>query len=84
MLKGNRRFGVEIKRVDAPVMTSSLCIALKDLSLEHLVVLYPGATRYSLDKHVTVMPRSTLGQGDAEAALTGTRRDRPKPGTRRG
>lgn len=54
-------------------MTPSLRIALKDLSLEHLVVLYPGATRYSLDKQVTVMPLSTLGQVEAEAVLTGTR-----------
>ncbi|MHB1586424.1 MAG: ATP-binding protein [Acidiferrobacteraceae bacterium] len=84
LIKGGRRLGVEIKRVDAPVMTPSLRIALKDLSLEHLVVLYPGATRYALDKQVTVMPLSTLGQVDAEAALTGTRRDRPKPGTRPG
>ncbi|MHB1529494.1 MAG: ATP-binding protein [Acidiferrobacteraceae bacterium] len=84
LIKGGRRFGVEIKRVDAPVLTPSMRIALKDLQLEHLVVFYPGEIGYPLGKQVTAVPLSILGQGDAEAALTGTRRDRPMPGKKPG
>ena len=36
LFKGGRRFGVEIKRMDAPTLTPSMRIALADLQLEHL------------------------------------------------
>ena len=53
-LKG-QRIGVEIKRSDAPTMTSSMVSAVKDLELHRLLVIYPGATRYSLHSKVEVM-----------------------------
>ena len=60
LLKDGRRLGVEIKRTDAPSLTPSMRIALADLRLEHLVVLYPGTRRYSLAAQVTVVPLSDL------------------------
>ena len=60
LLKDGRRLGVEIKRTDAPSLTSSMRIALADLRLEHLIVLYPGARQYSLAARVTVVPLSGL------------------------
>ena len=53
-LKG-RRIGIEIKRADAPTMTPSMVAALRDLDLHRLVVVYPGATRYTLRSRVEVM-----------------------------
>ena len=38
-----RRIGVEIKRVDAPRRTPSMAVALRDLSLDILYVVYPGS-----------------------------------------
>lgn len=64
-IKDGRRLGVEIKRMDAPVLTPSMRIALEDLKLEQLVVLYPGSTRYTLAERVDVAPLSALGKGDA-------------------
>lgn len=61
-IKDGRRIGVEIKRADAPVLTPSMRIALADLRLDHLVVLYPGHEPYALDDDVTVLPLSRLAQ----------------------
>jgi hypothetical protein len=54
--KGGRMYGVEIKRADAPTMTPSMRIALEDLKLERIVVIYPGKRRYSIHKQVDVVP----------------------------
>jgi uncharacterized protein len=50
-----RRIGVEIKRADAPKMTPSMGSALADLKLSRLLVVYPGAVRYSMGPKVDVM-----------------------------
>ena len=42
LFKNGRRLGVEVKRMDAPALTPSMRIALQDLKLEQLGVLYPG------------------------------------------
>jgi predicted AAA+ superfamily ATPase len=58
-----RRLGVEVKRADAPTLTPSMRIALTDLRLDHLTVLYPGTKPYSLADRVSVMPLETLAEG---------------------
>lgn len=60
LIKRGRRYGVEVKFQDAPRLTPSMRIALEDLGLEHLVVLYPGDRRYVLDRRVTVVPLAEL------------------------
>jgi uncharacterized protein len=50
-----RRIGIEVKRADAPTMTSSMVSALKDLKLHRLLVVYPGSKRYALRPPVEVM-----------------------------
>jgi len=60
LLKDGRRVGVECKRVDAPRLTRSMRIALDDLQLEHLVVVYPGEQPYPLSERVTAVPLETL------------------------
>lgn len=56
LVKGGKRIGVECKRADAPTLTPSMRIALADLHLDQLYVLYPGDRSYSLGKKVQVVP----------------------------
>jgi predicted AAA+ superfamily ATPase len=56
LLRGGRRYGVEFKCADAPVMTRSLHTALVDLSLERAWIVYPGTQRYPLHKSVEALP----------------------------
>ncbi len=60
LFKNGRRIGVECKRADAPVLTSSIRIALADLKLDELRVVYPGEKRYSLTSKVEVLPLAEL------------------------
>jgi predicted AAA+ superfamily ATPase len=70
LLVRGRRYGVEVKFQDAPRLTSSMRIALEDLGLTRLTVLYPGHQRYDLERRVAVVPLSELATGGA-AAVTG-------------
>ena len=56
LFKHGRRIGVECKRSDAPTLTPSMRIALDDLKLDRLVVVYPGERRYALADRADVMP----------------------------
>jgi len=56
MVKDGRRFGVEFKRADAPRLTPSMTVALNDLDLDALFVVYPGERRYALSERVEVVP----------------------------
>ena len=58
--RGDRLVGFEAKWGDAPVMTKSMHIALADLGLEALHVVYPGPRRYRLDRRVEVIPIGEL------------------------
>jgi len=60
LFKRGRRLGIECKRMDAPTLTSSMRIALKDLKLDRLLVVYPGDRRYKLADRVEVIPLSVL------------------------
>lgn len=74
LLKDGRRFGMEIKRTDAPTLTPSMRIALDDLRLEHLIVLYPGMRRYPLSARVTAVPLAEFAASSWEALLPRRRR----------
>ncbi len=54
--KGGQIYGVEVKRADAPKMLPSMGIALEDLKLDQIAVIYPGKKRYSLHKKIEVVP----------------------------
>jgi hypothetical protein len=68
MFKRGRRIGVECKRVDAPTMTASMRIALVDLKLDELKIVYPGERRYSLSSQVEVVPLAEMVALEAVAA----------------
>src|SRR5574337_1093573 len=67
LFKNRRRLGVEVKRADAPTLTPSMRIALHDLQLDHLTVLYPGTRWYALAERVDVVPLAALATGDMDA-----------------
>ena len=54
----NLRWGFEFKCSDAPSMTKSMHIALHDLSLDGIFVVYPGKERYRIHEKVEVLPLS--------------------------
>jgi uncharacterized protein len=60
MFKDGRRVGVEFKRSDAPQLTPSMRIALEDLALDALYVVYPGDRRYALAPRVQAVPLASL------------------------
>jgi predicted AAA+ superfamily ATPase len=63
MVHRGRLLGVECKRVDAPRMTPSLRIALQDLQLERIAVVYPGPHRYAMGERVEAVPLASLKDG---------------------
>jgi len=50
--------------MDAPTLTPSMRIALEDLKLDRLGVVYPGERRYRLADRVDVLPLTDLVAGD--------------------
>lgn len=68
LFKHGRRIGVECKRMDAPTLTPSMRIALNDLKLDRLVVVYPGTRRYALADRVEVIPLVELVDAGRDAA----------------
>ena len=54
--RGGKRYGFEVKYSDAPGTTRSMHIAIADLRLEHLWVIYPGTERYRLRAKITALP----------------------------
>jgi hypothetical protein len=50
------RYGVEMKFSEAPKVTRSMRVALDDLGLDHLWVIYPGTQSYPVQKKITVWP----------------------------
>lgn len=61
--RGGRMVGVEIKRADAPTLTPSMKIALENLKLARIAVIYPGQRSYSIHKQITVVPFRLLSDG---------------------
>ena len=51
-----KRIGVEFKRSDAPQTTRSMHLAITDLVLDELWVVYPGTRGYALDDRIKVRP----------------------------
>ena len=60
VMAGGRRLGFELKYGDAPGMTRSMHVALQDLGLDRLWVVYPGGETYDLDERVAVVPLAAV------------------------
>lgn len=55
-----RRLGFEFKRNSAPTTSRSMRIALEDLELDHLFVVYPGHRELPLAEKITAVPLRNL------------------------
>ncbi len=60
LFKDGRRVGVEFKRMDAPRLTPSMRIAMQDLKLDALYVVYPGPRRYAIAEGMEALPLTAL------------------------
>ncbi len=60
LIKDGRLIGVECKRMDAPRLTPSMRIAVADLKLDRLLVVYPGKSRYALSDRIMALPSTAL------------------------
>jgi hypothetical protein len=61
--RGKALFGVECKRTDKPRLTRSIRIALEDLKLKYVFVIYPGTQRFPLARRVEAVPLQALSKG---------------------
>ncbi len=57
-----KRYGVEFKFNEAPKITKSMHIAVKDLSLDYLWVVYPGKEKYPVTDKIMVRPLNTISE----------------------
>lgn len=55
-----RRLGIEFKRQDAPKITRSMRVAIADLQLEELWIVYPGTREVALEPGVILKPLASL------------------------
>ena len=70
LVRDGRRIGVECKRQDAPRVTRSMRVALEDLALDHLYVVYPGCKTYAIGKDITVTPLAHIKSPGLSAPAT--------------
>lgn len=73
LLKGGKRLGIEMKWMDAPTLTASMRIALTDLKLDQLNVVYPATKSYELEPRVKVMPVSAIATEGIDGIVSASR-----------
>ena len=56
LTSNGKRYGFEVKFTEAPRTTRSMRVALSDLGLERLFVVYPGDEGYPLDSRIEALP----------------------------
>jgi len=60
LFRSGKRIGVEAKLTDAPRTSKSMRIALRDLDLDHLYIVYPGDKTFALDVQITAVAMTEL------------------------
>jgi hypothetical protein len=68
VLHGGKRYGFEFKLSDAPSTTRSSTVAMQDLQLERLFVVFPGEGRFPLKERVERVPLRELPKVLSEIA----------------
>ena len=62
IVRGEKRYGFEIKRTDAPSTTRSMRTALADLRLDRLYVVHAGTDSFPLDTSIEAVAWTRLLQ----------------------
>lgn len=72
LIKNGKRIGFEIKYTDAPKITKSMTIALEDLKLDNLAVIYPGKDNYLLSEKIAVYGLESITHSDEIKKIIGS------------
>ncbi|QQR53719.1 ATP-binding protein [bacterium] len=59
-IKNGKRLGFEFKYTDSPKITRSMHVALQDLALDHLYIVWPHEQTFSLAENITVLGLKNL------------------------
>ena len=70
IIKGGKRFGFEFKYGDSPKITKSMHIALEDLKLDHLGLIYPGREIFPLDDKMVAYGLETIATGEFQKRIS--------------
>lgn len=62
LVRGGKRYGFEFKYSESPTTTKSMRVAIADLKLETLFVVYPGKRSFMLDETIQVVSLSDLSE----------------------
>ena len=58
--RGGAKYGFEFKFTETPATTKSMRVAMTDLSLKRLFIVYPGTRRVELDDAIIALPLTCL------------------------
>lgn len=58
--RNGKKYGLEFKFNETPSLTRSMGVALQDLSLEHLWVVYPGMHAAPLEERISILPLAKI------------------------
>lgn len=58
--KNGKRLGFEFKYSDSPKITKSMKIAIEDLNLDHLYIIFPGKINFPINEKVTACGLDSL------------------------
>ena len=61
--RNGKRYGIEFKFNEAPKISKSMHIAINDLGLSHLYVIYPGKEAYPVAENISVVGLGDSGNG---------------------
>ncbi|MBI2528624.1 MAG: DUF4143 domain-containing protein [Candidatus Rokubacteria bacterium] len=73
VVRGGRRRGFEFKRTDAPAVTKSMHVAIRDLGLESIDVVHVGGDTYPLSTKIRALAISSLTTELGRARRAGRR-----------
>ncbi|MBC8323972.1 MAG: ATP-binding protein [Candidatus Marinimicrobia bacterium] len=59
-ISGSEKYGFEMKCTDSVKVTKSMRIAIQDLNLKELYIVYPGKDTFRIDENITAIPISDL------------------------
>ncbi|OQW95074.1 MAG: hypothetical protein BWK77_08180 [Verrucomicrobia bacterium A1] len=69
LVRRGRRYGMEFKYGDAPSMTKSMHVALKDLKLERLLAVHAGKDGFQMADKAEALPLSRLAERLADLGI---------------
>lgn len=69
IIKYGKKIGFEFKYTQSPKITKSMHIALQDLQLDHLVLVYPGSKVFPLADKITAVGLDLVATGEFKSSL---------------